>query len=42
MRWTDAYLPNLIKFARRVPATFVKQYCEAIKEVKITKEDLCY
>jgi len=42
MRWTNAYLPNLIKFAKRVPATFVALHCEAIKDVKITKDDLCY
>ena len=42
MRWTDAYLPFLIKFAKKVPASLVAEYSVAIKNVQISKEDLCF
>lgn len=42
MRWTDAYLPFLIKFAKKVPASLVAEYSTAIKDVQISKEDLCF
>ena len=42
MRWTNAYLPALIKFAKAVPASLVTEYSRAIIEVTISKEDLCF
>lgn len=42
LRWTNAYLPALITFANAVPASLVAEYSGAIKDVKISKEDLCF
>jgi hypothetical protein len=42
MRWTNAYLPALIKFAKAVPASLVTEYSSAIMGAKISKEDLCF